>query len=104
MKVKLSSLEGQDDFVLLAPGFSDFGGWTLLREARLVEPGATPEASVFIARYETPGEAALQLTGAFEAIDLELDVEPPPLVWSLDETGYVEQVEAIREAIATRAG
>jgi len=102
MKVKLSSLEGQDDFVLLAPGFSDSSQWGLLREARLVEPGTStpPDASVYLARYETPGAAAMQLSGRLERIDLELDIEPPALTWSLDERDYLEQVELIREAIA----
>lgn len=100
MKLKLSTLVNEHDFVLLAPGFTGASKeWTLLREARLTEDD-TSERSVLLGRYETPGRAAMRLTGVFEEVEIEFDVGAPRLTWSLDENGFVDDVEAIREAIA----
>ncbi len=98
--MKLSSLVDQDDFVLLAPGFRpDSSKWTLLRQAKL-SSGDGAEPCVWLGRYETRGRDAMCLSGSLEEIDLDFDVEPTSLVWSLDETAFADQVERIRDAIS----
>ena len=84
--MKLSALSDEDDFVLLAPGYRpDSPRWTLLRNARMTShEGARP--CVWLGRYETPGRDAMCLTGDFEELELDFDVEPTPLVWSLGST------------------
>ena len=98
--MRLSALLNEDDFVLLAPGYRpDSSRWSLFRHPRPVS-GAPTGPCVWLGRYTSRGRDALCVSGALEEIDLELDVAPPPLKWSLDESGFSSQVHQIREAIA----
>ncbi len=105
--MKLSSLDGAQDFVLLGPGFGADGRWQLVTDLRpLPLPGEARGGEdegagrVWYAAYETAGASALCLSGHVEAIALDLDVEAAPLRCALDTSGYLAGVEHVRQRIA----
>ncbi|MDP2276026.1 MAG: chorismate-binding protein [Archangium sp.] len=89
--LKLSSLQTQDTFALLAPGFSKHGHWTLFEES--------PDQQTAL-WYATAEGKPQRLTGRARAVDLIFDVPFTPLKVDLDETGFLEGVTKIREHIA----
>ncbi|HPC83551.1 MAG TPA: chorismate-binding protein [Thermoanaerobaculaceae bacterium] len=92
--MRLSDLEQLPSFALLGPGFA--GDWLLLTE--LV--GAPTSPCLVLAPFEAKRSAWVCLDGRVERVDLEVDVVPEPLPVVLEPTGYLEQVESIRQAIA----
>ncbi len=98
--MRLEELETERAFALVAPGYSPGETrWSLLKGLRPVRPDERPDHSVWLAAYEQPGARAVQLTGVFERVDVEWG-PASAVTWSLDDTGYVDQVETIRRAIA----
>jgi anthranilate synthase/aminodeoxychorismate synthase-like glutamine amidotransferase len=91
-EIQLSSLRARTDFALLAPSFSTSPHWTLVDFT-----SSEPNARVWQATAEGRPRA---LAGHASPVTLELDVSPEALHPQLDETGFLEGVARIREAIA----
>lgn len=89
--LKLSSLQTQDNFALLAPGFSTHGHWTLFEES------PDHKAALWYANAEGQPQ---RITGRARAVEPIFDVPVAPLKVALDETGFLEGVTKIREHIA----
>lgn len=94
--IALSELDELPGFALLGPGFSERGGWTLVRELSASEMGAT---AVWLAPYESAGGEAQRLSGEAEAVEVQLPAGEPLRV-ALDDAGFLDGVGRIREAIA----
>ncbi|MFO0596694.1 MAG: chorismate-binding protein [Myxococcaceae bacterium] len=98
--LRLSTLEG--DFALLAPSFAPSprergegrgeGPWTFIDLA-----SATPNATLWHARAEG---RPIALRGEARPVTLNVDVPPDNLTAHLDESGFLEGVGTIRNAIA----
>jgi len=102
--VKLSTLDRGAPFALLGPGF---GAGRLLLVGDLAEADPDrrdrrdrrPRAGT-LAYAPFEARAPKLFTGESRPLDLELDVAPRALEPTLDDRGYREAVETIREAIA----
>jgi anthranilate synthase/aminodeoxychorismate synthase-like glutamine amidotransferase len=90
--LELSSLSHRSEFALLAPQFRNSPNWTLLDLT-----ATNPNATLWHAKAEG---APIALRGRAEPVDLHFDVAPIALEPKLDETGFLDGVRAIREAIA----
>lgn len=90
--LRLSSLRGREDFALLSPGYTGGTAWTLLTE---LAPGG---ADLVVAEAES--RSPRWLGGTREAVSLVMDVAPAQLMPRLDEEGFLEAVETVREAVA----
>ncbi|MFT3706353.1 MAG: chorismate-binding protein [Archangium sp.] len=91
-RLSLSSLNERTNFALLAPQFSRAPHWTLFDLS-----SSNPNATLWHAKAE--GQP-IALQGRAEPIELIIDVDPISLEPKLDETGFLDGVRAIREAIA----
>jgi anthranilate synthase/aminodeoxychorismate synthase-like glutamine amidotransferase len=90
--VRLSELDGLEDFALLGPGYGDGRTWTLLTGVR-EGPG---ELVLALAEERT----ARSFTGRREAVEVLLDAAPLSLQPALDEASFAAGVAHIREAVA----
>ena len=95
--MKLSAIDRGAPFALLGPGFGR-GREVLVEGLQPCGPTGRPGAAVAYAPFEA--RRPLLFQGHVQPIDLELDVPPQQLEPVLDERGYREAVEAVREAIA----
>ncbi|HEY3450032.1 MAG TPA: chorismate-binding protein [Myxococcales bacterium] len=91
--MRLTALDRGAPFALLGPGFG-LGRPVLVEDLREVTRAPLLAYASFEDRRPT------LLGGKAQPIDLELDAAPQPLDPALDDRGYREAVEAIREAIA----
>lgn len=90
--LRLSSLRGREDFALLSPGYTEGTAWTLLT-------GLAPGGGDLVVA-EAESRAPQWLGGTREAVSLVMDVAPTPLEPQLEEEGFLEAVETVREAVA----
>ncbi|MCA2978264.1 MAG: chorismate-binding protein [Myxococcaceae bacterium] len=86
----LSSLDGLDAFALLGPGFSDDGRWRLLR------PAPDGDATLWLAPYASHPTPSRATQTPFSP---RLETAPP-IPFSLDDSGFLDGVDAIRQRIA----
>ncbi|MGC4123132.1 MAG: chorismate-binding protein [Myxococcales bacterium] len=93
--MKLSAVDRGDPFALLGPGFGR--GRMLLVD----DLGAAASTRAPLVAY-VPFEARepTLLGGTARPVDLELDVAPRSLAPALEEQGYREAIETVRETIA----
>lgn len=92
----LSTLRSLRSFALLGPGFSETGHWTLVTQLSTSASGTT---AVWLAPYELHGRDAWRFSGPSETVEVSLP-GGSPLDVALDETGFLDGVAHIREAIA----
>jgi anthranilate synthase/aminodeoxychorismate synthase-like glutamine amidotransferase len=91
--LELSSLE--HDFALLGPGFADHGAWTLLEDLHEADAG---ETALWFASAES--KTPIRLAGTPRLVNPLFTLPPSPLTVHLDETGFLDGVQQIREQIA----
>jgi para-aminobenzoate synthetase/4-amino-4-deoxychorismate lyase len=92
--MKLSALADLGSFALLGPGFGD-GGITLLSDLR---PSEHPQ--LVYAAFEPAATALCYSAESHRSTELDFDVQPRPISFTLRAEKYHEKVMLVREAIA----